>query len=160
MGKYYVQNGDTKLVIQVDTVKEATFCIIKAILENEKDNVSLITSVSQSGFIEDLLAENMIDRLDEGFYFLTSKLFLDYAEYWNNLDAMNEDVTVEDILSNKVTDLCFKYHDGLVDVELKIIGGDSKEADLLVELAGVEFDMWVDFIFLAKDTWHIKDTVI
>jgi len=139
--KYYVQNGDTKIVIQTDTAKEAAINILHRIIKGQTPNLSLLTIVSEAGFIEDLIEFQMINAMDKGDEpYLTSSLLYEMAEnFYDQAEKANcEDENEEDALYEKCIrngDICTKLMDKLNLQEEKIIQTDTKEADLICELS-------------------------
>lgn len=139
--KYYVQNGDTKIVVQTNTAKEAAINILHRIIRKQTPNLSLLTIVSEAGFIEDLIEFQMVNAMDKGEEpYLTSDLlaeiaedFYDQAENANCEDEKEEDALYEKCIKNG--DVCTELMDSLHLQEEKIIQTDTKEADLICELS-------------------------
>ena len=139
--KYYVQNGDTKIVIQTDTAKEAAINTLHRIIKKgQNHNLSRLTMVSEAGFIEDLIELKMIEAMDNGELYLTSTLlseiaddFFDQAENANCEDEKEEDALYEKCIRDG--DICTELMDDLHLQEEKIIRTDTKEADLICELS-------------------------
>jgi len=135
--KFYVQNGDTKIVIQTNTAKEAAINILHRIIKEQTPNLSLLTMVSEAGFIEDLIELKMIEAMDNGELYLTSTLLSEIADdFFDQAENANcEDEKEEDALYERDGDICTELMDDLHLQEEKIIRTDTKEADLICELS-------------------------
>jgi hypothetical protein len=144
MPKYYVQNGETKIVVQTDTEKEAAYSVLHRIIKDKPSNVSLLTMVSEAGFIEDLIEFKMSDAMDKGNGpYLTSTLLSEMAESFYDLagDVECEDEDEEDNLFEKHIkdgDICTELMDALNLQEEEIIQTDTPEANLILEISSLE----------------------
>lgn len=144
MPKYYVQNGETKIVVQTDTEKEAAYSVLRRIIKDKSSNISLLTMVSEAGFMEDLIELKMIEAMDKGTPpYLTSSLLCEMAEQFYELseniareDEEAEDTTYERYIEHG--DLCTKLMEFLNTKEEEVMNTDTPEGELILELSSLE----------------------
>ena len=116
--KYYVQNGSIKRTGEYETMDDAALSMAQFILDNH-ESVSLITVVSERGFINDLLEMKMLKEIDEGNTYLTSSLF---GVLSNKIDS--------DAQLDKYVE-CVEAETFMMKREAEIIGGVTEGARLI-----------------------------
>lgn len=82
MIKCYVQNGYNKKVFMSPNYKQAAKKFLKSLVITNKNGdeiaeLSPITSVSNYGYIGDILRSGNLDKIDDGLLFSTAVLFQD-----------------------------------------------------------------------------------
>ena len=140
--KYYIQNGNTKLVKDVSSVDDAGMCMIKYLIDNHipMANINLVTWIFEGGFSNDLIEAKMNDVFDSGEARLTSSLLYTVADKFYEMaqEIDCEDENEEDALYEKYVekgDACNKLMDFLNEKENSISQTNTPEANLILELA-------------------------